>query len=209
MKILIADDHAIIREGLKQILTGINDIGIIDEACNGKEVLTKVRSEFYDIVVLDISMPDMNGLDILKQLKTEQPDLHILILSIHPVDQYALRVLKAGASGYLTKASATEELVKAIVKISAGGKYISEPLADILSDNLEGKNINLPHESLSDREYEVMCLIASGKSSDEIAGKLFISSNTVRTYRTRILEKMNMSDNSQIITYCIKNNLID
>ncbi|MGA9294825.1 MAG: response regulator transcription factor [Ignavibacteriaceae bacterium] len=209
MKILIADDHAIIREGLKQILIGINDIEIIDEASNGKEVLTKVRSEFYDIVVLDISMPDMNGLDILKQLKTEQPDLHVLILSIHPEDQYALRVLKAGASGYLTKTSAPEELVKAIVKISAGGKYISESLADFLSENLEGKKLNLPHESLSDREYEVMCLIASGKTSDEIAKKLFISSNTVRTYRTRILEKMNMSDNSQIITYCIKNNLID
>jgi two-component system, NarL family, invasion response regulator UvrY len=209
MKILIADDHAIIREGLKQILIGINDIEIIDETSNGKEVLTKVRSEFYDIVVLDISMPDMNGLDILKQLKTEQPDLHVLILSIHPEDQYALRVLKAGASGYLTKTSAPEELVKAIVKISAGGKYISESLADLLSENLEGKKLNLPHESLSDREYEVMCLIASGKTSDEIAKKLFISSNTVRTYRTRILEKMNMSDNSQIITYCIKNNLID
>ena len=145
----------------------------------------------------------------MKQLKTEQPDLHVLILSIHPEDQYALRVLKAGASGYLTKTSAPEELVKAIVKISAGGKYISESSADFLSENLEGKKLNLPHESLSDREYEVMCLIASGKTSDEIAKKLFISSNTVRTYRTRILEKMNMSDNSQIITYCIKNNLID
>ena len=209
MKILIADDHAIVRAGLKQILASIDDMGIIEEAGNGNEVLKKARTEFYDIVVLDITLPDINGLDILKQLKVEQPSLHVLILSVHPEEQYALRVLKAGASGYLTKSSAPEELVKAIKKISSGGKYITESLADKLAGNLESKFTNLPHESLSDREFQVMCLIAAGNSCDEIARKLFISSNTVRTHRARILEKMSMTDNSQLISYCIKNNLID
>ncbi len=209
MKILLADDHAIVRKGLRQILTGINDIGTIEEASNGVEVLSKVQSEFYDIVVLDISFPDMSGVEILKQLKAELPHLHVLMLSIHSEEEYALRVLKAGASGYLTKASAPEELVKAIIKISGGGKYISESLANLFAEKLNSQSTNLPHEYLSDREFEVMCLIASGKTSDEIADKLCISANTVRTYRGRIMKKMNMLNNSQIITYCIKNNLIE
>lgn len=209
MRILIADDHEIVRRGLKQILAGINDIVVIDEAGTGSEVLNKTRTEFYDAVILDISLPDKNGLDILKQLKSEQPDLHILMLSIHPEEQYALRVMKAGASGYLTKSSAPEELVKAVKKISSGGKYITESLADRMAENMEHKSYSLLHDSLSDREYQIMCMIAAGKSTDEIADMLGISASTVRTHRSRILEKMNMADNSQLILYCIKNNLVE
>ncbi len=209
MRILIADDHAIIREGLKQIIAGINEEVIVDEAGSGIEVLKKAREFFYDILVLDISLPDINGLEILKILKSEKPDLHVLMLSIHPEELYALRVIKAGASGYLTKSSAPEELFRAIKKISSGGRYITESLGERLAEELEHKSPDLPHEALSDREYEIMCMIAAGKSTDEIAAVLYISASTVRTYRARILEKMNMADNSQLILYCIKNKLVE
>ncbi len=209
MRILIADDHAVVRTGLKQILNDINDIGTIDEACNGKEALMKVQSDFYDVVVLDISMPGMNGLDILKQLKTEQPHLQVLMLSIHPEEQYALRVLKAGASGYLTKASAPEELVRAIKKISAGGKYINESLADRLADNMGNKTKAPSHESLSDREFQIMLMIAQGKTIKDIAAELFISDKTVSTYRSRLLNKMGMKNNAELIHYVNMNRLIE
>lgn len=209
MKILVADDHAIVRAGIKQILTSINDISIIDEASEGSEVLKKASSEYYDIIVLDISLPDMNGLDILKKLKVEQPDLHVLILSIHSEEQYAVRVLKAGASGYLTKASAPEELIKAIMKIVGGEKYVSEALAEKLAKNLEGKSKNLPHELLSDREFQIMRMIAQGKTIKEIAGELFISDKTVSTYRARLLLKMGMKNNSELTHYVTINGLLE
>jgi DNA-binding NarL/FixJ family response regulator len=209
VKILVADDHAIVRAGIKQILTSINDISIIDEASEGSEVLKKASSEYYDIIVLDISLPDMNGLDILKKLKVEQPDLHVLILSIHSEEQYAVRVLKAGASGYLTKASAPEELIKAIMKIVGGEKYVSEALAEKLAKNLEGKSKNLPHELLSDREFQIMRMIAQGKTIKEIAGELFISDKTVSTYRARLLLKMGMKNNSELTHYVTINGLLE
>jgi len=208
MKILIADDHAVVREGLKQILTGVPGVKEINGACDGFELLEKVKEKNYDIVVLDISMPGKSGLEVLKELKTLKPKLPVLILSIYPEGQYAVRVLKAGASGYLTKDSASEELVNAVEKIYLGQKYITPSLAEKLADfSWEGDK--LPHEKLSDREFEVFKMIAAGKTVKEIADKLFISVKTVSTYKIRIFEKMNMESRSDITSYAIKNKLID
>lgn len=209
IKVLIADDHLVVREGLKQILASIPDIRVVGEASNGLEVLEKVRKGDFDVIVLDISMPGKSGLDILGELRSQKPDTRILILSMHPEERFALRMLKAGASGYLTKESAAEELVEAVRKVAQGKKYITASLAEKLAFGLiEDKGKPL-HERLSDREYQVMCLIARGKSLKEIAEELFISMKTVSTYRTRILEKMNMSSNAEIIRYCIEQGLVD
>ncbi len=209
MNILIVDDHAIVRSGLKQILDTIDNITVIDEAGTGDEALKKARSEFYDIIILDITLPDMNGLEVLKQLNSEQPDSRILMLSIHSEEQYAVRVLKAGASGFLTKASAPEELIKAVKKISENGIYISEALAGRLGKNLKSKTVNLPHESLSDREFQILLKIAQGKTIKEIAGELFISDKTISTYRSRLLLKMGMKSNSEITHYVSINGLLE
>ena len=209
MNILIVDDHAIVRSGLKQILDTIGNITVIDEAGTGDEALKKARSEFYDIIILDITLPDMNGLEVLKQLNSEQPDSRILMLSIHSEEQYAVRVLKAGASGFLTKASAPEELIKAVKKISENGIYISEALAGRLAKNLKSKTVNLPHESLSDREFQILLKIAQGKTIKEIAGELFISDKTISTYRSRLLLKMGMKSNSEITHYVNINGLLE
>ncbi|MGB2763293.1 MAG: response regulator transcription factor [Candidatus Aminicenantaceae bacterium] len=208
-KILIADDHAVVRKGLKQILAETSDIVAADEAKNGQEVLEKVRKSDYDIVMLDISMPGRSGIEILKQLKDEKPEVLVLVLSMHPEEQYAVRALKAGASGYLTKDSAPEELIKAIRKISQGGKYITASLAEKLAFDLEIDSEKPLHETLSDREYEVMCKIASGKTIKEIAEELFLSVKTISTYRSRILEKMGMKNNTQLVHYALKNRLLD
>ena len=208
-RIIIADDHPVVRAGIKQIIADSQDMEVAGEASDGNELLDKVRSDRFDVVVLDITMPGMNGLDVLKQIKVEYPKLPVLILSIHPEDQYAVRVLKAGASGYLTKASAPEKLVEAIRKISSGGKYVSSSLAEKLASELSKDYEAMPHESLSDREYQVTCLIASGKTVSEIADELSLSVKTVSTYRTRILEKMNMSSNAELTHYAIKNHLVD
>jgi DNA-binding NarL/FixJ family response regulator len=209
LKILIADDHAIVREGIKQILAEIPDKVTTDEAINGQEVIQKVWDNNYDMVLLDISMPGRNGLDILKQLKSEKPALKILILSMHPEEQYAIRALKAGASGYLTKESTPLELTEAIKKVSIGKKYVSSSLAETLASHLETTTEKPLHETLSNREFEVMCMIASGKTVKEIAGELSLSVKTISTYRTRILEKMNMKNNAQITHYTIQNRLVD
>ena len=209
LKILIADDHAIVREGIKQILAEIPDKVTTDEAINGQEVIQKVWDNNYDMVLLDISMPGRNGLDILKQLKSEKPALKILILSMHPEEQYAVRALKAGASGYLTKESTPLELTEAIKKVSIGTKYVSSSLAETLASHLETTTEKPLHETLSNREFEVMCMIASGKTVKEIAGELSLSVKTISTYRTRILEKMNMKNNAQITHYTIQNRLVD
>jgi DNA-binding NarL/FixJ family response regulator len=186
IKILIADDHAIVRRGLKQILEDTPTIVVADEAGTGKEVLEKISEKEYDVVVLDISLPDKSGLDILKQLKSQKPKLPVLILSIYPEEQYAERVLKAGASGYLTKESAPEELITAIKKVSAGGKYITASLAEKLAFNLDIKTDIPLYETLSDREFQVMCLISSGKTQKEIGAELTLSIKTISTYRYRI-----------------------
>jgi two-component system invasion response regulator UvrY len=209
LKILIADDHAIVRQGLKQILADIPDQAIIDEASHGNEVLSKVRTNVYDVLILDISMPGLSGLDVLKQLKSEKTDINVLMLSMHPEEQYAIRALKAGAAGYLTKESAPEELIAAIKKVSMGRKYVTASLAEKLALDLEERSERPSHEYLSDREFQVLCLIASGKTVKEIAEEMFLSIKTISTYRSRILEKMNMKTSAEMTHYAIKNGLID
>ena len=207
LNILIADDHPIVRRGLKQILAETPQMAVVDEASNGREVLSKVKQRDYDIVLLDISMPGMNGVDTLKELKAQKPDLHVLVLSIHPEEQYALRVLKAGASGYLTKDSAPAELVTAMQRVSSGRKYISPSLADKLALNLQANVELAAHEALSDREYHVMCLIASGKTMRDIADELSLGIKTINTYRARLLKKMKMKNNAELIRYALLNEL--
>jgi DNA-binding NarL/FixJ family response regulator len=209
IKILIADDHAIVREGLKQIISETLDMAVVAEASNGEDVLEKVSANKYDVILLDISMPGRSGLDILRQLKIEKPKLPIMMLSVHPEEQYAVRALRAGASGYLTKESAPDELIAAIRKISQGRKYVSSSLAEKLAYELGIDVKKLRHEVLSDREFQVMCMFASGKTVKEIAAELSISIPTIRTYRIRILEKMKMKNIAEIIHYAVKQGLVD
>lgn len=210
MKIIIADDHALIRKGLKEILQQVEGLVLLDEAQNGSELLLKISQKDYDIIILDISMPGKSGLDVLKDIRRIKPDIPVLILSVYPEEQYAIRVLKSGASGYLTKDSAPDELVNAIKKIVNGGKYISSSLAEILATEVKsGGVINMLHENLSDREFQVMKMLAAGKTVKEISEELFLSPKTVSTYRTRIYEKMKFSSKSELTGYAIKNGLID
>ncbi len=207
MLILIADDHIVVRKGIKQILLEEFVDSEIYEVSNGNELLHKVRTEKFDLVISDISMPGRNGLDSLKQLKIEFPKLPVLILSMHSEEQYAVRVLRAGASGYLTKDSAAEELVNAVKQIIITGRYISPSIAIKLAENI-GKDSTIEiHQSLSDREYEVLKMIGSGKTVSEIAQTLTLSVNTISTYRNRILEKMKLQNNSEVISYVIENKL--
>jgi two-component system invasion response regulator UvrY len=209
LKILIADDHPIVRRGLKQIIGETTDMVVAGEAADGLEVLTKVRVGKYDVVLMDISMPVKNGIDVLAQLKYERPKLPVLMLSMHPEEQYAVQALKAGASGYLTKESAPNELVGAIRKVSTGGKYVSASLAEKLAAIVQKGYEELPHQTLSERELHVMRLIASGKTVSEIAKELSLSVKTISTYRSRILDKMQMKNNAQLTRYAINNSLID
>jgi DNA-binding NarL/FixJ family response regulator len=209
IKILIADDHPIVRAGLKQILAEASDIEVTAEAGDGHDLLRLIRKGGIDVVLLDITMPGLTGLDALKQIKLENPDLPILVLSMHPEDQYGIRVLKAGAGGYLMKSAAPDQLVGAIRKVYRGGKYVSPALAEKMAFGLQTGASGLPHEVLSDREYQVLCMIASGKTVKEIAAELALSEKTVSTYRARILEKMNMKTNSELTHYAIKLGLVD
>ncbi len=209
IKILIADDHAIVRKGLKQIISETQDMVVTDEAGDGQEVLNKVRKDNFDMVLLDISMPGRTGLDILRELKAEKPRMPILVLSMYPEEQYAVRVLRAGASGYLTKESAPDELIAAIRKVSLGKKYITPSLAERLAFDLDIDSDKPLHETLSDREYQVLCLIASGRTVGEIAEKLSLSAKTISTYRARILEKMNMKNNAELTHYALQHKLVD
>ncbi len=209
LKILIADDHPIVRKGMKQIIEEAPDMMVADEAGNGVEVLNKVSKKYFDIVLLDISMPGRSGLEVLMELKKEKPDLPVLVMSMHPEEQYAIRALKSGASGYLTKASVPEELVTAIRKVSLGRKYISPSLAEILASDFGTDKEKPLHETLSNREYQVMCLIASGKTLTEIGDELALSVKTISTYRARILGKMNMKNNAELTHYAIQNHLVD
>jgi two-component system, NarL family, invasion response regulator UvrY len=209
IKILIADDHAVVRQGLKQILGEIPDMTLVGEATNGLEVLEKARATDWDVMVLDIALPGRSGFDILLELRAEKPNQPILVLSMHAEDQYALRVLKAGASGYLTKESVPEELIHAIRKVVEGGKYISPALAEKLADEIGAPSDRPLHESLSDREFQVMRLIASGRTVTQIAEVLSLSAKTVSTYRARILQKMNLKTNAELIHYAIRHQLIE
>jgi two-component system, NarL family, invasion response regulator UvrY len=209
LRVLIADDHPVFRRGLKQIIDDTPDMFVADEAIDGWEALHKATTGDYDVVLLDISLPFKNGLDVLSQLKAARPALPVLMLSMHPEEQYAVRALKTGASGYLTKESAPEEMLSAIRKVSRGGKYVSASLAETLASMLNEDDERLPHEALSNREYQVMCLIASGKSVSEIAQELSLSVKTVSTYRARILKKLRMTNNAELIRYATKNELVD
>lgn len=209
IKILIADDHAVVREGLKQILTDTPGMNIAGEAANAQEVLKKVRSGDWDVLILDLSMPGSSGLDTLKEVKRERPKLPVLVLSIHSEDQYAERVLRAGGSGYMTKDCAVDELISAIRKVYNGGKYVSSQLAEKLAFELENDSERPLHETLSDREYHVMRRIASGKTVKEIADELSLSVKTISTYRVRVLRKMKLKNNAEVIHYTIQNALVD
>jgi len=206
MKIIVADDHAVVRKGLKQILTDMSGVSLVEEVDSGSALIERITKEEFDFVVLDISMPPgKSGLVALKEIKVRKPKLPVLILSIHPEEQYALRALKEGASGYITKDSAPEELVTAIQKILSGHKYISPSTTDKLVNNFGDK---LPHELLSNREYEVFSMIAVGKTMTNIANELSLSVKTVSTYRSRIYEKMSMKSRTEITLYAIQNKLV-
>jgi len=207
--VLVVDDHPIVREGLKQILSDTEDILVVDEADSGQAVLTSAARSNFDVVLLDISMPGRDGLEVLRELKQQKPKLPVLILSMYPEEHYAVRVLRAGASGYLTKSSAPDELISAIRKVASGRKYISSTLAERLTYELDRDADRPMHEVLSDREYQVMHMISTGKSVKEIAEALGLSVKTVSTYRSRIMEKMNMKNNAEIVLYAVQNKLID
>lgn len=208
IKILVADDHPIVRRGLKQILSEDPSLVVAGEAADGPEVLDKARTNDYDLVLLDISMPGQDGLSVLKQLKSEKPELAVLVMSIHPENQYAVRVLKAGASGYITKDCAPQELISAIRAALAGRKYVSSSLAQDLASQLGKTGEKLSHEALSDREFSILRLIASGKPKQAIARELFLSPKTVSTYRSRVLKKMGLKTDADIIRYAIENRLM-
>jgi two-component system invasion response regulator UvrY len=207
IRILIADDHPLFREGLRHILAGCPDFHVADEASNGQEVFEKVWNNEYDLVLLDIAMPGTPGLEVLKRLKIEKPKLPVLVLSMYPEEQYAVRVIKAGASGYLTKESASEELMTAIRRITGGRKYITSSIAERLADDLEPPAEKPLHDTLSDRELEVFRMMAAGKTTTQIAEELCLSVKTISTYRSRILEKMKMKTSAELIHYVIKHNM--
>ena len=211
IKVLIADDHALFREGLKKVIDQHSDLEVSGEASNGQDVLEKVWNEDFDVLLLDISMPGRSGIDILKEIRgaKHQPKPKILMLSMHPEEQYAVRALKAGASGYLTKESAPDEVIDAIRQVSMGLKYVTLSLAEKLAIELELDHDKPLHEQLSDREFQVMQMIARGHTIKKIAEKLFLSSRTISTYKSRILEKLNMKNNADIISYIMEHNLTD
>ena len=208
MKILITDDHAVVRQGLKQILAEEFTRAEFGEATNAQEAIDRVWKENWDVVVLDITMPGRSGLEVLKEIKKSRPKLPVLVLSMHPEDQFAVRILKIGAAGYMTKESAPNELVGAVKKVMAGGRYVSPSLAEKMASYLAIDVHTPPHERLSDREFLVLRLIASGKTPTAIAKELALSVKTISTYRMRILEKMNMSNNAELTHYAIQNQLV-
>jgi len=205
----VVDDHAVVREGLKRIIAENPGMAVTAEAGDGHEALKVIQSEPCDVVLLDITMPNRNGLDVLKQLHSESPRLPVLVLSMHAEDQYAVRVLRAGAAGYLTKESAPAKLVQAIRKVVRGGKYVSPTLAEKLVFDLDSDATKAPHQILSDREYQVLCMIASGKTVTQIADELTLSVKTISTYRVRILEKLSMKNNAELTRYAIKEGLVE
>jgi len=209
-RILLADDHTLVREGLRQILSATTDLVVAGEAIDGDQALARVRAADYDVVMLDMSMPGLAGIDLIKRLKLEKPKLKILVLSMHGEEQYAVRAYKAGASGYLTKDSASAQLVAAIRKIAAGGVYISAAGAEQLAIGaIGGEGGGLPHESLSDREYEVFRMLVAGTSITEIADTLRLSVKTVSTHKTHTLQKMSMSSTAELVRYAVEHRLLD
>jgi DNA-binding NarL/FixJ family response regulator len=208
IRVLIADDHAIVRAGLKQFLAGEPDLEIAGEAATGEEAIALVRAGGFDVVLLDISLPDRSGVDVLKTLRDARPELPVLILSAFAEEQYALNLLRAGAAGYLNKAAAQAELVSAIRAAAQGRKYVSAALAQILAEGAAGDAEPAPHAQLSRREFQIFCRLAAGQGATQIAAELFLSVKTVSTYRARILQKMNMQSNADLTYYAVKNGLI-
>ena len=209
MRILICDDHPIVRRGLREILEQAGAPVTVGEAASAAEGLALARKQSWDTVVLDITMPGRSGLELLKELKSERPRVPVLVLSVHPAEQYAVRVLRAGASGYLTKESAPEELLTAIRHIVRGGRYISPSVGETLADDLGRPAEQLPHHGLSDREFEIMRRLAAGKRVSEIADQLHLSVKTVSTYRARVLRKLNLRTTADIMRYALKHGLVD
>ncbi len=209
ISILIADDHPIILQGIRQILGDLPGETNIEDAGSANELLRKIGNTVFDVIILDISMPGRSGLDTLMEIKAKQPSVPVLILSMHPEEQYAFRALKSGASGYLTKHSDPIELIQAVQKVLSGSRYITSSLAEKMADNLLDESDKPLHHQLSNREYEVLCKIAEGKNINLIAEELFISEKTISTYRSRILEKLNMSSNTELIRYALKEGLIE
>jgi len=209
IKVIITDDHPLVRRGIRQIISDLPDIKVTGEAGSGSELITLVREQAFDIVLLDISLPDRDGLEILNQIKHEFSELPVLMLSMYPEEQYAIRALKGGASGYLTKAAVPDELVIAIRKIAAGGRYITLSLAEKLAADLLKPAAELPHKNLSNREYRVFVLLAQGRTISEISNKLFLSDKTITTYRSRLIEKMGIKTNAELARYAATNKLVD
>lgn len=209
LRILIADDHTIMREGLKRILDSVEDMKVVGEAANGFETLAQIRKESFDLVLLDLSMPGRSGMDLIRQIKQEAPKLPILVLTMHEEEQYAVRSIRAGAQGYLTKESAGTQLIAAIRKVAAGRPYISIKVAEQLALNILAPNEDFPHKLLSNREFEVFSLLVSGKTLTNIAELLHLSVKTVSTHKTRILQKMNMSSLCEMVQYAITHHILD
>jgi two-component system invasion response regulator UvrY len=209
LRILLCDDHPILREGLKKILLQQSDIKVVEEAGSGSELLEKCAASRFDVIILDISLPDMNGLDVLKNLQAAGSRAAVLVLSMHPEEQYATRALKAGAAGYLQKESAPAELVGAVRKIARGGKYVTASLAEKLAFELVGPDDKEPHEALSDREYQVLCLLASGKGIKEIARAVNLSASTIATYRSRVMAKLGLESTVDLVKYALAHKLVE
>jgi two-component system, NarL family, invasion response regulator UvrY len=209
MRILIADDHAVVRQGVKRILDDMNGSIVVEEASNGRELLAQATTKTWDVVLLDISMPGRNGLEVLRQLKSLYPALPVLVFSMHPEDQYAVRAFKAGAAGYLTKDSIPDELVTAIRRVVGGRHYVSAALAEYLVLEVTHDPDTPLHARLSDRELQVLCMLGSGRTVTDIAAELSLSIKTISTYRSRILEKMHLRSNAELIHYAVRHQLVD
>jgi DNA-binding NarL/FixJ family response regulator len=209
IRVLIADDHAVVRRGVRLVLESTARIEVVAEAATGFEALDKARKERIDVAVLDMSMPGPGGLEVLKQMKGEHPRLPVLILTMHPEDQYAVRAFRAGASGYLTKQSIPDELIRAVETLAAGRKYITPSVAEALASEVHHDTTKLPHEQLSDREYQVLLRIAAGRTVGEIAAELRLSPKTVSTYRTRLLEKMEIKTSAELTHYAFAHGLVE
>jgi DNA-binding NarL/FixJ family response regulator len=208
MRVLIADDHAVVRRGLKQILSEERDVSVVGEAKNGHEALEMSRRLEWDVAVVDYAMPGRGGVELLKEIKRHHPKRPVLVLSMYPEEWHAVQVLRAGGAGYLNKETATEELMTAIRKVAKGGRYVSPALAEKLASGLAPDRARAPHESLSDREYRVLWLLASGKPISQIAQEMFLSPSTISTYRTRILRKLGLASNAALVHYAVRHQLV-
>jgi DNA-binding NarL/FixJ family response regulator len=208
INVLVVDDHAIFREGIKKVLSATSDIQVVDEAGNGRDALRMMTENSYDVVLLDLAIPEIHGLDVLRAIKIKKQQMPILVLSIYPEEQYAVRVLKEGASGYLTKESVPSDLVRAIRRASQGGRYVSDCLGERLADQVVSDEEKLPHDTLSSKEYQVFQMIANGKSVKEIARDLSLARTTISTYRSRILSKLDLKSNAQLVRYAVEHNLV-